>query len=1034
VSGSPPSDESSVGRFAITHAVAIAFITSVLCLAGAYSAFRMPSSLFPKTDFPRCIILVDNGIMPVDEMMALVTRPIEEAMKDVPGSVSVRSATNRGTAEISVFFTWRTDMERAELAVSTRLASIRASLPPSAATAVWRLNFSVFPVVGVSVTSPTREATSLWEKARYDIKPRLLRIPGVGRVDLIGASAPEFHVIVDPVRLSAASLDLARLVSAIESADILAPAGYHEENHTLYLTVVDGRVQTEEEIADLVVASRDGHPVRIRDFARVERSPEPAYNRVTSDGVSAVLLNVRSQQDGSTLAIAGGVRHELEALRAGLPPGMKLTVFYDQAEMVRSAVRSVWEAILFGLILSVAILYLFLKNWGSTLTASLVLPATVLITLFVMKVTGAGFNLMTLGGIAAAIGLVIDDAIVVVEAIHARIAAGGPRLDCLREAIGEIFKPLVASTLTPVVVFIPLAFLEGLPGVFFRALALTMVASLITSLVLAATVTPSLSAWFIRFGAPGGPPARHAEGGRVLGGVIRGYEISVRWALGRRGWTLAACGVFLAAGIVVTRHLRTDFLPPMDEGGFVIDYAMPPGTSLAETNRQLLGVEKFISATPEVESYSRRTGARLALAITEPNTGDILVKLRSDRRRPTAEVVSQLRKQLSMSAPNTQWDLHDILGDLIGSLTAEARPIEVKLYASDIDTLKDAAAEVADVLGTVKGVVDISNGLVLTGPTLSFHVRQAEAARFGMTADSIASSVGIALEGARASHALEGDRILAVRVRAEPAAVTQLATLRELPLRTARGDIIELSQVADVFEEPGQVELHREDLRQEFAVTAGLEGRDIGSAMAEIRAKLDADENLSVDAVEFGGLYQQQRESFQNLLVVLAAATLLVFTVLVIEFRSLNEPVAIVFGSVLALFGTVAALRITGTSLNVVSYLGAIIGVGIVAKNGILMLDFVDRLRAESVPLHEALVRSGRRRLRPVLMTSLAAALGMLPLALGLGSGADMLRPLAIAVIGALAISVLLSLVATPVVYSLLLSLGGGRNAGRSSE
>jgi len=1032
VSG-PTSPDSAVGRFAVSHAVAIAFITAVLCMAGAYSAFRMPSSLFPKTDFPRCVILVDNGIMPVDEMMAVVTRPIEEAMKDVPGSVSVRSVTNRGTAEINVFFTWQSDMEQAELAVSTRLASIRSTLPSTAATAVWRLNFSAFPVLGVAVTSPTREASSLWEKARYEIKPRLLRISGVGRVDLIGGSGPEFVVSVDPIRLAAASLDFPQLAAALSAANILAPAGYHEENHSLYLTVVDGRAQTEEEIAGLVITARDGHPVRIRDFARVERRPAPAYNRVTSDGVSAVLLNVRSQQDGSTLAIADGVRRELDAVRAGLPPGMKLTVFYDQSEMVRSAVRSVWEAIIFGLLLSIAILYLFLKQWGATLTASLVIPATVLITLLCLKAVGAGFNLMTLGGIAAAIGLIIDDAIVVVEAIHARLATGGARLDCIREAIGEIFRPLVASTLTPVVAFAPLALLEGLPGIFFRALALTMVIALLTSLLLALTLTPSLTLGVER-GLPKAlsevegrarwlrdkPRSSPRSAGPILTQAIQIYERAIRFALARRAATLVACAAVLAAGVWLTRQLKTDFLPPMDEGGFVVDYAMPPGTSLQETNRQLLQVEATIRGLPEVASYSRRTGARLGLAISEPNTGDILVKLRADRKRSTSEVMSWLRHQLSVTAPNPQWDLHDILGDLIGNLTADPRPIEVRLYSSDIDTLRAASSEVADVLGTVKGVVDISNGQVVTGPTLSFHLRPADAARFGFTAQAVASAVELALQGVAVSHALDGDRTIAIRVRAEPAAVAQLATLRQLPLRTATGDIIQLAQVADVFEEPGQVELRREDLRQEFAVTAGLEGNDIGRAMAEIRTKLEEDENLSVDAVEYGGLYQQQREAFRNLLVVLIAATLLVFTVLVVEFRSLRQPSAIVFGAILALFGTVAALWLTGTSLNVVSYLGAIIGVGIVAKNGILMLDFVDRLRANGLPLTEALVQSGRRRLRPVLMTSLAAALGMLPLALGLGSGADMLRPLAIAVIGALTISVLLSLVATPVMYSVL--------------
>jgi len=1024
-----PVSFASVGRFAMHHAVAIAFITFVLCLAGVYSAYRMPSSVFPKTDFPRCVILVDNGVMPADEMMAAVTRPIEEAMKDLPSTVSVRSNTGRGTAEVNVFFSWQTDMVQAELFVNGRLAQLRSALPATATTTVWRLTFNAFPIIGVSLTSPTRDLAQLWETARYDLKPRLLRIPGVARVDLVGGRQPEYHVIVDPIRLGQTGLGLAQVTEALTRGNVIAPAGFHEEEHTLFLTVVDGRVHNEDEIAEFVVSVRAGHPVRIRDFARVVRDPEPANNIVTSEGVNAVLFNVRSQPDGSTLDIADGVQRELAALRRELPATLKLAFFYDQSVLVRTSVRSVWEAIFFGLILSVVIIYFFLKNWGTTLTAIVVIPATVLITLVVMKVAGLSFNLMTLGGIAAAIGLVIDDAIVVVEAIYARMLAGGRRLDSIQQAVDEIFKPLLGSTFTPVVVFVPLAFLDGLTGVFFRALALTMAVSLLTSLVLATTVTPALAGWFIRVNgrAPQNSSeaqnVRPEEGGRILRAVVRLYESAVRFALRHRLLTLAACAVVFAAAVLIYTRLKSDFLPPMDEGGFVIDYHMPWGTSLAETDRQLHLVEKILRATPEVEGYSRRTGARLALAIAEPNSGDYLVKLRTDRQRSTEAVIADLRGKILVIAPNSEWELHDILGELIGDLTSSPKPIEVKLYSTNIDILKEKAPVIEEKLKSIPGVVDTSNGLTYTGPTISLRIRQAEAQRFGLGADAIASALHTAMLGQVASSVLEGDRVIAIRVRVEQASIARVTALRELPLRTADGGIIQLSQVAEIVEEPGQVELRRDDLRQNVAVTARLEGRDLGSAIAEIRRTIGADEDFQSDDIEYGGIYEQQQDSFRNLLVVLAAAILLVFTVLTIEFRSFAEPIAIVFGAVLALFGTVLALWITHTSLNVVSLLGAIIGIGIVAKNGILMLDFVDHLRAKGVPLHDALVRSGRRRLRPVLMTSLAAALGMLPLAYGIGSGADMLKPLAIAVIGALCISVLLSLVATPTVFSLLLTL-----------
>ena len=1009
-----------ISRLATRSSLSIVFICAALCLAGAYSAFTISSSVFPQTNFPRVVILVDSGVMPADEMMATITRPIEEAMKDIRGVVTVRSATGRGAAEISVFFTWNVPMIESELYVLSRLSQIRGTLPATAETSVFRLTFSAFPIIGVSLTSNTRGITELWETARYNLKLRFLRIPGVARVDLVGGRTPEYHIVVDPLRLSAARLTLSQITDALTANNFVAPAGMHEENHTLYLTVVDGRLHSIPDIENFVVKSVDGHPVRVRDVARVERGPEPVFNVVTADGESAVLLNVRSQPDGSTLDIAKALRAQLRELKRELPPDMKLAFFYDQSEIVRASVASVWEAILFGLVLSVFILYFFLKNWGTTLVATLVIPVTVLITLLSMKIAGLTFNLMTLGGIAAAIGLVIDDAIVVVEAIHTKLLTGLGRLEAVQKAIEEIFRPLVGSTLTPVVVFIPLAFLEGITGVFFRALALTMVVSLLMSLVLAVTLTPSLAAWLIRSPKTGSPRAPKELVGPWLRKIIEIYETGVRLALRRRWLTMGACGLVLLAGIFIYSGLDSEFLPPMDEGGFVIDYFTPPGTSLAETHRQLLVAEKILRTVPELESYSRRTGARLALSIAEPNTGDFLVKLKNARKRPTAYVISELRRKFNTELPGLTWEFPGILGDLIGDLMWAPQPIEVKLFSTNQAWLEKKAPEVEDRIKKIAGVVDTFNGLVYTGPTISLRVRPLDARRFGLTADDVAAVVNTALLGRTASSVLEGDRVIEIRVKVDPSHFGRLAGLREMPLRTPEGTLVKLSQVVDFVEEPGRLELRREDSRQNVAVTARLEGRDMGSAVAEIRDALNQDSSIPPGTIEYGGLYEQQQKSFRNLLFVLLMAIFLVFTVLLLEFGSFYEPLAIVFGAILALFGTVLALRLTGTSLNVVSLLGAIIGIGIVAKNGILMLDFVKHLRADGLDLTEALVRSGRRRLRPVLMTSLAAALGMLPLAYGIGSGADMLKPLAIAVIGSLCISVLLSLVATPTLYFIM--------------
>lgn len=1021
---SPP-----VESFAVRHRLAIIFITIAVCAAGFYAAWRMPSSVFPETEFPRCVVLIDNGVMPADEMMAVITRPVEEAMKDIPGVVQVRSATGRGSAEVNVFFNWQVNMVESELYVLNRISQLKASLPQTAKTTVWRLTFNAFPIIGVSLTSPKRELTELWELARYDLKPRFLRIPGIARVDLVGGRAPEYHVVTDPMKLAAANLTLADITNALGKNNLVAPAGFHMENYTIYLALIDSRVKGSADIEDFVVTMRGDHPVRVRDLARVERGPEPVFNVVNAQGRRAVLMNIRAQPTGSSiLNIASDVKAQLAELKKTLPADMELSFYYDQSLLVRESVRSVWEAIVVGLVFAVVILYLFLKNWGSVATAIVVIPVSVLATVVAMLAAKLTFNLMTLGGIAAAIGLIIDDAIVVVEAIYARVARGEPRLQAIHAGMREILRPLIGSTLTPVVVFIPLAFLDGLPGVFFRSLALTMVVALLASLVLAVTLTPALASLFVRDRdrLKHGHAPKSEEGGFIMRPLLRGFDGAMRRALRWRWVTLLACLLIGSGGWKLYEHLPTGFMPDMDEGGFVIDCLTPWGTSLEETDRMMQQAEAILRATPEVEGYSRRTGARLALAIAEPNKGDILVKLRPDRKRSTEEVKSELRRKLNAALPGIEWEIPGILGDLLGDLTEAPDPIEIKLFSNDTAWLMKKAPEVKELISKVKGVVDLNDGLKMTGPTISFRIRQVQAQRLGLTGDDIATALNTAVLGRTASSVLEGDRVVEIRVLMEPATIARLDTLRDLPLRTRNNGVVKLSQVADITEEGGQLELKREDLRQLVAVTASLEGRDLGSGIAEIKEVLAQDKSIPPGVVDFGGLFHQQEESFRNLLIVLVLALALVFTVLLVEFRSFYEPVAIVFGSVLALFGTVGALWLTGTTLNIVSFLGAIIGVGIVAKNGILMLDLVGHRVAEGESLEDALVHSGHRRLRPVLMTSLSTVLAMVPLAWGIGHGADMLRPLAVGIIGALAISMLFSLVATPTFYFVLRRGGRG--------
>jgi len=1015
-SASPGSD-----GFVIRHRKGILFVSVVVCLAGAYAAYRMPAAVFPQTDFPRVVILVDNGVMPADEMMATITRPIEEAMKDIPGSVNIRSATGRGSAEINVFFNWNTDMVQSELFVLGRLSQIRSTLPPSATADVHRLTFAAFPVIGISLTSPSRSIADLWEMARYEIQPRFLRIPGVARIALVGGNVPEYHVVLDPMQLDAFRLTPQLVSEAIARANRFVSVGMHEENRQLYLTLVDGRVDDASQLADIVIGWAGASPIHVRDVGSVRKGAAPRFNIVTADGVDAVLLNVYSQPDGNTVAIADALQTELKNLRQELPADVHLAFFYDQSQFVREGVRSVWEAIFIGLALSIAVLYGFLRTISTTIVAALAIPVTVLATLVGMHIFHMSFNLMTLGGIAAAIGLVIDDAIVVVEAIYAKVCAGHSRTEAARLAVHEVGLPLVGSTLTPVVVFIPLAYLTGVPGVFFRALALTMVVALLTSLLIAVTLTPTLGAMLIR--RRGGPVRDELEqGGPILRQLIAMYEWAARRVLRHPLVGMACIAVVCAAGVTLYFRLESDFLPKQDEGAFVLDYFTRPGTSLAETDRMLRHVEEILRHTPEIESYSRRTGARLALAIAEPNTGDFLVKLKRSRPRSTEEVIDELREKIQAAEPALNTEFPGVLSDLIGDLTWSPDPIEIKIFANDADRLKQLAAKIAEEIEQVPGVVDVNDGLVVAGPSLRYKVRQAAAARAGLDVTQIGGDLEVTMLGAPASYVLEGDRTRTVRVLLSRGQIERQQRIGEIPLRSLQGAQMTLDDVAQAELRPGRLERHREDLRELIAVSGRLSGRDLGSGVAAIKERLSKTLQPPPGvSIEYGGLYQQQQESFRNLMFVLIMSTLLVYGVLLLEFRTVLHPLAIVGGAVLALVGVVGALWLTSISLNIVSFLGAIIGVGVVAKNGILMFDYVDHLRHRGLPLVEALVQSGRRRLRPVLMTSLAALSGLLPLAYGVGAGADMLRPLAVAVIGALCIALVLSLLATPLFYYVFL-------------
>ena len=705
-----------------------------------------------------------------------------------------------------------------------------------------------------------------------------------------------------------------------------------------------------------------------------------------------------------------------------MPADIELSTYYDQSILVRQSIAGVAESILIGLVLSVLVLFGFLKNWRTTMVAAVVIPIAALMAVVFMQLFHMSFNLMTLGGIAACIGVVIDDAIVMVENISVHLSMGKSPEDAARSAIQELTPALIGSTLTPIMVFVPLVFLGGITAVFFRALALTLVTALLASLVLAIFFTPVLAGYFLRRST--GPveedfeKAEQAGEGRILRGLTSRYEKALAWTLRHPGMVmLAALGIVGLTALLYSR-IGTGFLPDMDEGAFVLDYRTPSGTSLQETDRVLRHVEQYLRETPEIESYSRRTGARLALAIAEPNTGDFLIKLKEKRDRSLEEVTTELRHKITRSEPGIEVEFPHILEDLVGDLAWSPQPIEIKVSHNDERVYKDVAHSIEEWLKKVKGVVDIVNQTIVIGPSVNFRVDPEKASRAGFGVNDVANLEAAMVDGQVASTVIRGDRQIPIRVRYPTEYRSSTAKMESLLITSPTGATVPFSSVAHAEIQEGQTEIRRENLRNMSAVTARLQGRDLGSAMDEIRARLFKEVTLPPGTdIEFGGLYQIQRESFLGLFKVLLMSILLIFIILVFEFRSFSHPIAILIATILCSSGSLLALWITGTTLNISSFMGAIMVVGIVHKNGILMLDAEQHFTREGLALKDAIFHAGRRRLRPILMTALATIFGMLPLAVGVGSGAQLLQPLAIAVIGGVAISMILSLLVTPVLF-----------------
>ncbi|HEV7967021.1 MAG TPA: efflux RND transporter permease subunit [Candidatus Acidoferrales bacterium] len=1034
------------------HSKSIIFLILTLAVVGVYEALSLPIAVFPATNFPRIIVGVDNGVMPIEQMEVTITRPLENAVNSVPGLEDVRSTTSRGSAEIDLSFNWSVDMVTTLQLVNSEIARIQSTLPSTAAIETHRLDFASFPIIGYSLTSDKVPQTQLWEIATYDMKPRLNRLNGVATVIVQGGQQPEFQVTPDTSKMLRAHVTVQDILDAANHTNIVDSPGLLSRNHQLFLGLVDSQVHNADDIGNMVIKNVGDAPVRVRDIGSVAASVAPNYTVVTANGKPAVLLSISRQPESNTVEVANLVHQEIEGIRSKLPAGVDLNVFYDQSNIVRESIGSVRDAIIIGLLLAGFIIWLFLRDVGTALMTGLVIPVAIFVTFIAMKILGQSFNMMTLGGLAAAGGLVIDDAIVVVENIVLHRDGGEGRLEAVNSALKELTVPLIGSTLTPIVVFLPLISITGVTGTFFRALAIAMSVSLLTSLALALTWSTNLGVYLIRRGhgeeSGGSATTEHAppedsENGEfermkrmmaaeeesLKGGlfekIIVFYERWMRRALEHPIWLGGFCVILIAVSYLCYSQLGTDLLPHMDEGGFILDYVMPPGSSLQETNRVVTHVENIIKSFPEVENTSRRTGLQLGLAaVTEPNTGDIAVKLKDGSRRPIDDIISDVRAKVTTEEPALDVEFTQVLQDMISDLTGAPQPIVVQLFSPDVDQLTAWAPRVADALGRIqinykKPVVDVEDGIdnTTSGPAVVFTVNPAAAAKAGFTTDQLTTVASAIVDGEPATAPMIiDDKPYTLRVRYPAANRASLEAMNNTVIVNSNGGAATLGSISTFTEVPGQTEILRDNLQQEKEVTGRLEGIDLGRGIAAVQKAVNDLHLPPSIRVAYGGTFKEQQKSFHDLVVVLLLALVLIFLVLLFEFRSFSAPIAILSSAVLSTSGVFFALFVTKTDFNVASFMGLIMVLGIVAKNGILLLDANQKFRAFGFGAEEAMIQAGRRRLRPIVMTAMAAVAGMLPLSLAIGAGSQMLQPLAIAVIGGILISMVLSLIITPAI------------------
>jgi len=991
----------------------LSILIGIIILGGMFVYSRMQTALFPEITFPKIKVIADAGEQPVDKMMLTVTKPIEDAIKKVQNLQTVRSITSRGSCEISAFMDWNSDIDMDKQRIESQISRIRNDLPPEVQITVEKMNPSILQVMGYSLECDTRSPVEMKMLALYTIKPFLSQVDGISEVRVLGGKTKEYWLTLDQQKMSALGITPNKINTALQESNFIQSNGYLIDYRMLYLCVTDAQVHNTDELKRLVISNDGKRIITLQDIGESRIQDAKEYVKINANGKEGVQIAIFKQPNANLLEISDAMKQKIDELKKILPSDVHIQPFYIQADFVRDTIKSVSDSLWIGLLLAIMVAILFLRSLKATLSILITIPVTLCLTLIVLYATGGTFNIMTLGAIAASIGLIIDDAIVVVEQIQ-RTHEENPNeksTDLVGKAINYLFPSMVGSSVSTIVIFIPFVLMSGVAGSYFKVMTNAMIITLVCSFFVTWIFLPIIYLLLSR---------KEAVSKTGMGHEVK-KQAWVQFFIEKPWVSLIIIAGLIASIVLVVPRLETGFLPEMDEGSIVLDYVSPPGTSLEETDRMLQEVEKQIIATPEVQAYSRRTGTEMGFFITEPNTGDYLIQLKKDRNKTTEEVIDDLRQKIESTQPALRVDFGQVIGDMLGDLMTSVQPVEIKIFGDNQKTLEELSSTIADLAEKVEGTADVFDGIVIAGPSIDVVPNYKNLAQFGITPADFQYQLQTSLGGNIVGSVFEKEQMTPIRILYPNSRNISLADVRRLQLFASNNRLIPITSLAEVSATGGDAEIQRENLQMMGAVTARLNNRDLGGVMTDLQKAVKANIHLPQGYhIEYGGAYKEQQQSFSELLMILIASCLLVFVVILFLFRSFRTAGIVLFTAILGVGGSFLLLYLTQTPLNVGSYTGLIMIVGIIGENAVFTIQQFRTTLKVTGDVEQSVIYAISTRLRPKLMTALGAITALMPLALGIGTGAQMHQPLAIAVIGGFLAALPLLLIVLP---SLLLLL-----------